>query len=459
MTIKVNGRNTNDVLLDSIGAPSYKTLADYLRANGSAGIFEGGTITNSGSGQIDVAAAKGVIRTSDSETGKLVSFDIAATTDVALTDNSMNYIYIDYNSGSPIYAVTTDYNAINFNTQVIVGRVYRSGTNLNIANIGQYIADHVLRDLYRVQYTRRLEWGSGSALGFVTATRQPTVGAGVYFSNYTKVSTAAFDASGTDRFTTWYRNGSGGWTAVTLQQNVDNLNYDNGSGTLTALNDGDYGVHWVYQLTDGSIHIQYGQATYTSIANARNSTVPSSQPPVVVAMGVLVGRIIIQKNATQIYEVSSAFSYTFTGTATTSHNDLANIDGGGTYHLSQPVAPSTARYRNVVAIDNGETVRSNKALFDDSKTPAMNGSVSTGVEMVVARIDHVHPVDTSRAPVDNPTFTTLVTTPALKVTGGTPGVGKVLTSDADGDATWQDAAGGGMGEADIIARAIIFGGI
>jgi hypothetical protein len=35
------------------------------------------------------------------------------------------------------------------------------------------------------------------------------------------------------------------------------------------------------------------------------------------------------------------------------------------------------------------------------------------------------------------TFTT------LKVTGGTPGTGKVLTSDATGGATWQAASGGG----------------
>ncbi len=31
----------------------------------------------------------------------------------------------------------------------------------------------------------------------------------------------------------------------------------------------------------------------------------------------------------------------------------------------------------------------------------------------------------------------------VKITGGTPGAGKVLTSDADGLATWEDAAGGG----------------
>ena len=46
------------------------------------------------------------------------------------------------------------------------------------------------------------------------------------------------------------------------------------------------------------------------------------------------------------------------------------------------------------------------------------------------------------APLASPTFTGTVTTPAIKITGGTHGVGKVLTSDADGDGTWETAAGG-----------------
>lgn len=50
--------------------------------------------------------------------------------------------------------------------------------------------------------------------------------------------------------------------------------------------------------------------------------------------------------------------------------------------------------------------------------------------------------DSDKAPLANPTFTGTVTTPAIKITGGTPGVGKVLTSDADGDGTWETAAGG-----------------
>src|SRR5688572_10561099 len=37
----------------------------------------------------------------------------------------------------------------------------------------------------------------------------------------------------------------------------------------------------------------------------------------------------------------------------------------------------------------------------------------------------------------SPTFTRGITTPLIKVTSGSPGAGKVLTSDADGDGTWS----------------------
>jgi len=75
-----------------------------------------------------------------------------------------------------------------------------------------------------------------------------------------------------------------------------------------------------------------------------------------------------------------------------------------------------------------------------------------------------------KAPVDNPTFTTKVTTPALKVTTGA-GVNKILISDAAGDLTYLATTGTGsaaraisptftgtVGAAAITATGIITGG-
>lgn len=46
-------------------------------------------------------------------------------------------------------------------------------------------------------------------------------------------------------------------------------------------------------------------------------------------------------------------------------------------------------------------------------------------------------LNTDKAELDSPTFTGKVETPAIKITTGA-GAGKVLQSDADGDATWED---------------------
>ena len=49
----------------------------------------------------------------------------------------------------------------------------------------------------------------------------------------------------------------------------------------------------------------------------------------------------------------------------------------------------------------------------------------------------------AKADIASPTFTGTLTADVVKITGGTPGVGKVLTSDADGDATWEAPSGVG----------------
>lgn len=47
-----------------------------------------------------------------------------------------------------------------------------------------------------------------------------------------------------------------------------------------------------------------------------------------------------------------------------------------------------------------------------------------------------------KANIANPTFSTGITTPLIKMTSGGPGLGKLLASDADGDATWVQAIEG-----------------
>lgn len=66
----------------------------------------------------------------------------------------------------------------------------------------------------------------------------------------------------------------------------------------------------------------------------------------------------------------------------------------------------------------------------------------TDLNYIIADLPGLQAAIDGKAAIDNPTFTTLITTPLIKITGGSPGAGKVFTSDADGDGTWETPSGG-----------------
>ena len=68
-----------------------------------------------------------MIRTSNVSNADLVAFICEATASLEVSTGNVNYIYIDYNSGTPIFATTTTETNINRNTQIPIGAVYASG--------------------------------------------------------------------------------------------------------------------------------------------------------------------------------------------------------------------------------------------------------------------------------------------------------------------------------------------
>jgi hypothetical protein len=73
-------------------------------------------------------------------------------------------------------------------------------------------------------------------------------------------------------------------------------------------------------------------------------------------------------------------------------------------------------------------------------TPLMNGTAAVGASVIPAKADHVHPADTSRAPVASPTFTGTMTTPLTTAGVVTTTSGGVLGSEATVTAAQLPAA-------------------
>jgi hypothetical protein len=78
-----------------------------------------------------------------------------------------------------------------------------------------------------------------------------------------------------------------------------------------------------------------------------------------------------------------------------------------------PAAPTAAANTNTTQVATTAYVVGQAA----SSNPLSDGTAAIGTSLKYARQDHVHPSDTSRAPLDGPTFTGVVSASELDVSG------------------------------------------
>ncbi len=299
----------------------------------SASIFTGGIITDSGSGQVDVSEFIGIIRTSDSATGVLVSFVKTIETNFVIPDNVISWVYVDYNAGTPILAYTTDPANINKHTQVLLGKIYRAGTRLHIQQSGMTFTDYAAKMSTRLWTLYNIQRATGLVTG-ETGTRNIGVTSGIIYIAHNPTVIAAVDTSGTDDFVYWYHDGS--WQRSTAQTQIDNLQYNNYGVGLATLSNNQYGVHWVYMHDDGDMHVVYGVDSY-SLGDAESADVPANMPEEVIGTGILIARIIVKKSATSLFEIATPWDTSLHPSAITDHNALAILQGGTAdeyYHMT-----------------------------------------------------------------------------------------------------------------------------
>jgi hypothetical protein len=274
-----------------------------------------------------VTPATGLIY-STGEHSLLVPSIVPAITNLALVDNSTNYVYAS-RDGTPLYTSTIIPIVLGVSNKALVYTIAREGNTL-------YAVDGRLMNVDAIRKTRgrTLETEGfkpvmgGSSIGAI-GTRNLTVTAGAFYYGLQKISHNSFDTSTSDTFKYCYRNGSGGWTYTSGNTQLSNTSYDNGTGTLATLTGNNYNVHWVYMMNNSpsSLLVQYGQSDYPNISSAQAATVPTT-PNIVLGVGALLGRVIIKKNDPSFADISSSFSVQFMPTVETDHESLAGLQGG-----------------------------------------------------------------------------------------------------------------------------------
>jgi hypothetical protein len=290
------------------------------------------TVTGSGS-TINVDSVSATIFASANWAGDIKTYVIPAATGLGLTDQSANYLVVNYNSGSPVYQITTNVTTINNSSIVGAALLWRNGTQVHYQPIdwGLSTASRLNR---RLVQTNRYQWASGLALGETTG-RIITCTAGVIWYGVTQYNELVTDSSSSNA-EFWFHS-SGAWTSSTVST-YNNTQYDNGTN-LVNTGGANYVVNWVWRYIDGSglpkLAYVLGGGNYTlPQAQASSPTVP---PPILSTMAILVGRIIVKTAATTATQIDSAFTQVFTSGTVIDHNDLGGLQGGTVneeYHLT-----------------------------------------------------------------------------------------------------------------------------
>jgi len=313
-----------DVEVSELGSATYDDVQDYINFFGDRTLLTGGTITDNGDGTAAVAALTGWCKETDSNTAVGVFFDFASPGNTpALTDLVTNYVYIDYNGGTPQIVVST---AIlthgRKQDHIHIATIFRNGTTLHFHEentIGISRAN-------AVNFHWLEEFAAHRVSGLVTSdggSLALSITAGVLYEGSSRHPTVVDGST----WSTWYYNfNTSAWVEVTGQSAIDNANYNpTGSGTgLANLTANRYAVHWVYVDIDGAdLHIVYGQGDYKA-NEAEEAGVPALLPDQVIHYGVLIAKIIVQDGQTAL-TITYPWTSAFTSSLATDHGNLAGL--------------------------------------------------------------------------------------------------------------------------------------
>ncbi len=313
--------------------PSNITEQDLIENIRSAGVVELPTLVYNNDGTCTISTGQFSLYDNSEYRGVPRTFIINEAT-ISLTDNSANYILANYNSGNPFYEVVTSVPPPNTtdSDRVPVYSLYRYGDDVHYFNWDHLSLGLAEKLNQRIRRTDRFRIDNGLGLTEVP-TRTISVSSGQLWAGANIIDLDSITSASPE--THFYYHSTGNWARGTLSQ-YNNTQYDNGTNLVTLTNN-KYAVNWVYRSVQqaGSIYIVLGNGDY-SLIEAQSSKEPP-KPVEISTQAILVGRIIVLKNASTATQIDRVIDVTFGSSSVANHNDLSEIQGGVAaerYHLS-----------------------------------------------------------------------------------------------------------------------------
>lgn len=300
--------------------------------------------TDNGNGTITIPTMHLQINDAANFAGNIKTITIAGTTttlggaldlvDALVTPGAMNYVCVNYNSGSPQWVIQSTNINVNNGQIIPYVSVYREGTVLNWVdwwNQGLGAADKVVDRLVR---TQRVAYESGLAIA-VNGSLQLQIDSGYSWHGTYRKTHPIFNYG--DSIKHWYRTGINTWANQTVTT-LNNSQYNDPTvGLVTLTNNNRWVVNWIYRsygVSNKTVLIL--GLEYASYAEAAAELEPL-RPPSNQNLGLLVGRAIFQKSSTSP-TVLSAFATQIGASQASNHEQLGGILGGdgvnNHYHLA-----------------------------------------------------------------------------------------------------------------------------
>jgi hypothetical protein len=315
-----------------------KILVDVIALPESVNVNVGTTLTPSitslGSGSFLIGTGSVNLNTMASGRGVTKNYSLASAS-FTLTSSFLdaNYVCATYNNGNPIYCVETDKSTIDDIQKTLIYTVTmgQGGTLSYVGwdDPGILLANKLHRQVVSVHGIERED---GLVLG-ESGSRYITLSSGTVWQGVNRFQISASN-SATNRYVLVAHSASV-WSGSLISQFI-NDRYDNGTN-LRSLTGNRYVVNWVYRGI-GSLNttVVLLGGEHNKIADAIASQ-PPTPPTELKDIAVLCGRAIFQHNASNAYQIDSAFLNSFTPAGITIHNDLNGLQGGASneyYHLT-----------------------------------------------------------------------------------------------------------------------------
>jgi hypothetical protein len=301
-----------------------------LRLNeiGSTGVAgdPANIVEDDGGGNVRINAHTAVFKTSATILAPHVRVEVGLIAAIAIPLNTVQWVGVDYNGGTPIAIVTTDPTVFNLLTKQPLATVSRDSSGVYPVPIPLPLTEYAARAYTRIYDTDPLAYNEGLIIDVAGGGSDKfQMTAGSLYIVYLLQTIAGLDTSTAGTFDVFTGSTGGGFSSQTLLTDYPQDQYNDGTTTPATLNTNRWGnIWWYLDVASNAVLGFLGSSNSNDLATAGAEAVPSDLPPRL-RNALLIGRFLILRDTPASTVAESSFQTSFQGEGVTNHSSLSGL--------------------------------------------------------------------------------------------------------------------------------------